>query len=375
MTSAPVFNFGGGGTRLADIKVEGESRVQNNFARSARWCADGSSILVTAEDRIIRVVKSLKETTIIACPDAVVSTSWYPSASGDNPATHCFVAGIRDSPVRLVDASDGRIRAQYPIVDHRERVIAPHSLAFNPDASKLYCGFDSAIEVFDVSNPGHGTSDRLVLAKDAQKGLVSALAFAPDYSGIFAAGDYNGAVALYSEGSAAPIQHVDGVVGGGVTQIAFNPIRPTMMLVAARRSGEIQAFDTRDLSKPVKGLQRDGWTNQRLDFGLDPWGRYLAVGDQRGTVKIWDTETLELVCARPLSNDAIGSVQMHPLEPWILTASGSRKTIDSTDSDNDSDEEASDNESSGSSDEDHTHSSHVLPPVSRSLGLALWSFT
>ena len=71
-------------------------------------------------------------------------------------------------------------RATYPIVDHRERMIVPHAMAFNLDASKsvtsfirsgpqlteirLYCGFDGAIEVFDVSNPGHDTSDRLKLA-------------------------------------------------------------------------------------------------------------------------------------------------------------------------------------------------------------------
>jgi len=59
---------------------------------------------------------------------------------------------------------------------NRERQVAPHSLAFNPTADKyvfsttfpldseriyrytrLYCGFDSAIEIFDVNRPGEGT--------------------------------------------------------------------------------------------------------------------------------------------------------------------------------------------------------------------------
>lgn len=28
-------------------------------------------------------------------------------------------------------------------------------------------------------------------------------------------------------------------------------------------------------------------TNQRLSFDIDPWGRYLAAGDNAGGVKIW----------------------------------------------------------------------------------------
>ena len=62
-------------------------------------------------------------------------------------------------------------------MDHRERQVAPHSLAFNVTANKyalpscilpdkciidlccfrLYCGFDSSIEIFDVHRPGEGT--------------------------------------------------------------------------------------------------------------------------------------------------------------------------------------------------------------------------
>ena len=44
------------------------------------------------------------------CPDAVLSTLWYPSASLNTPERFCFIASVRDSPVRLVDASDGRVR-------------------------------------------------------------------------------------------------------------------------------------------------------------------------------------------------------------------------------------------------------------------------
>jgi hypothetical protein len=69
-------------------------------------------------------------------PDSVNTALWYPSASRVAPETFCFVASVRDAPVRLVGASDGRIRASYPIVDHQERFVAPHSFAFNTAADK-----------------------------------------------------------------------------------------------------------------------------------------------------------------------------------------------------------------------------------------------
>jgi telomerase Cajal body protein 1 len=63
--------------------------------------------------------------------DSIVDYAWYPRATIQDPASFCFVASVRESPVKLLDASDGRLRASYRIVDHRERQIAPHSLAFN----------------------------------------------------------------------------------------------------------------------------------------------------------------------------------------------------------------------------------------------------
>ena len=84
----------------------------------------------------------------------IVDFAWYPTATYRDPASFCFVASVRECPVKLIDASDGRVsntnctlrtissnnfmqlRASYKIVDHRERQVAPHSLAFNPSASK-----------------------------------------------------------------------------------------------------------------------------------------------------------------------------------------------------------------------------------------------
>lgn len=129
------------------------------------------------------------------------------------------MASVRECPVKLLDASDGRasfyglpphppgsfqransslmlqLRASYPIVDHRERQVAPHSVAFNVGANRcvdpgseprfctlmyvtpclcgvrLYCGFEDAIEVFDIHRPGEGTRLRTTPSKKSRDGL------------------------------------------------------------------------------------------------------------------------------------------------------------------------------------------------------------
>lgn len=99
---------------------------------------DCTAVLTTAEDHVLRVLSGgdLSPSLEARQPDTVHAAVWHPAASASTPEAFCFAASVRDTPVRLVDAADGRIRASYPIVDHRERFIAPHSLAFNVGADK-----------------------------------------------------------------------------------------------------------------------------------------------------------------------------------------------------------------------------------------------
>ncbi|WWC67852.1 uncharacterized protein I206_101769 [Kwoniella pini CBS 10737] len=372
-------------------------QVKGNLWRSARWCVDGSAILSTTEDRSTRIHALNNEQEFVTKsyqqPDAIHSAIWYPTASISTPETFCFVASIRDTPVRLIDGNDGRIRASYPIIDHRERFLAPHSLAFNSSATKLYCGHENAIEVFDIASPGYDQGDRLKLVyakkeKGGQRGIISTISFCPDYSGTFAAGTFSGkgSVALYSEDTGStPLAHVEGLVGGGVTQIGWHPLNPNMMFVASRRSTQIQIYDTRDLTAPVTSLQRHGTSNQRLSFDVDPWGRWLSSGDEHGSVKIWDIATMDTIpiFEETLHSDAVGSVQFHPFKPLFLTCSGSRRHLqnsaryeDSEDSSDDSEE--STDETDDTDDEDkELHNGTLISrrkyPISQDASLQLWS--
>ncbi|KAG8215104.1 hypothetical protein J3R82DRAFT_8555 [Butyriboletus roseoflavus] len=120
---------------------------------------------------VSRTSLSLLHTKTFPQSAPIVDFTWYPGASQHNLPTFCFVASVRDCPVKLLDGRDGRLRASYSIVDHRERRIAPHSLAFNLAAAKLYCGFEDAIEIFDVQRPGEGERLPTTPSKKSKDGL------------------------------------------------------------------------------------------------------------------------------------------------------------------------------------------------------------
>ncbi|KAF7325105.1 hypothetical protein MKEN_00553600 [Mycena kentingensis (nom. inval.)] len=327
-----------------------------DFPRSAKWSCDGSALLVHSEKRCLHVVDPESGTTQILSQSApIVDCAWYPTASTANPAAFCLVATVRETPVKLLDASDGRLRASYRIVDHRERHIAPHSLAFNPMATRLYCGFESAIEVFDVSKPGDEGLRLLTSltkkSKDGLKGIISALAFQTIYDGsaLYAAGSLSATscnIAVYSEDDdkATPLLFLGGGPAAGVTQLKFNPAHPHILYASFRRHRAIYAWDLRgpcDMSVTVFSAAaddqtRDGCneeTNQKRLFDVDIGGRYLAVGDQDGDIAIFDLATASAgteaepratpILRFPAHGDAIGAVTFHPTLPRLVSVGGS----------------------------------------------------
>lgn len=388
----------------------------NNFTRCARWCADGSSLLVHCENRAFQLFNfpdnqgtqfSAHHKRTFSQSSAVVNFAWYPGASSSNAPAYCFVASVRDCPVKLLDASDGRLRASYPIVDHRERFIAPHSLAFNLTADKLYCGFEDAIEIFDIQQPGEG--DRLPTtpskkSKDGLKGIISSIAFSSSYD-YYAIGSLTPSsqamdnIALYSESNQAAIMPIGGAYSqSGVTQLKFNPTRPHILYAAFRRHDAIYAWDLRsDTSVPVKVFRtipdsRKILTNQKIEFDIDCAGRWLSVGDQNGCISIFDLgDSDELDSEQSLAialqnigpkmtfnahGDVVGCVAFQPLHSNLLSASGSRhfdEGIGEGDSDS-SDGDSTDQESDSGSQNMIAVSRRRSLPYVKDSSLKLWSF-
>ncbi|KAF9074309.1 WD40-repeat-containing domain protein [Rhodocollybia butyracea] len=387
-----------------------------NFARITKWSPDGSVHLSQCENRSFQLgAFNTDESEIeprireFRQPAPIVDYAWYPTASPRDPASFCFVASVRECPVKLLDASDGRLRASYPIIDHRERFIAPQSLAFNLSAQKLYCGFEDAIEVFDVAAPGEGirlptTPNKS--SKDGLKGIISAMAFSPSYdSDVFAAGSLNASranIALFSESQGqVPLMFLDGGLKAGVMQLQFNPMQPHLLYASFRRDMRIFCWDLRyNVDQPSKifgpmvstaqAVFKEP-TNQKHRFDIDISGSYLSVGRQDGTILIYDlneghsSELLDADHDTPLTiapglsfpahQDSVGSVAFHPTSARLLSSSGSRN-FDFTDSDSDSDLE----EGNDSGDAETCADTRVVllrskrQPKVQDASLKLWKF-
>ncbi|KAF9646530.1 WD40 repeat-like protein [Thelephora ganbajun] len=361
----PTYNTEQPPTLLNSRGLPKDANFPGNFARSAKWSPDGCVALFHCENRSFQILTPTSE-IVPQClyqPAPVVDYAWYPSATVNNPATFCFLASVRECPVKLLDASDGRLRASYSIVDHRERQIAPHCLSFNVNATKIYCGFEDAIEVFDVHRPGNNEGTRLHTTpskktKDGLKGIISSVAFCPDQTNeYFAAGTLapsNFNVALFSELTGEKTLMWVGCEGlrNSVSQLKFNPTNPSVLYASFRRNTRIYSWDLRgDTSIPLHVFQANDLdpgeiSNQKLMFDIDYAGRWLGVGDHKGDVRLFDlwntshtdsqTKPLSPTLKYTAHEDAIGSVGFNPLKTWLLTVAGSRNFDDDASESDDS---------------------------------------
>lgn len=405
---------------LSKTSLAPDPECKHNFARTLQWCSDGSSVMFQCENQSFQLFhaafggQDLIHALTLPQPAPIVDFLWYPGASQYNPPSYCFIASVRECPVKLLDGSNGKLRASYRIVDHCERQIAPHSLAFSLTTNKLYCGFQDAIEIFDVQRPGEGERLYMSFSKRDQmglKGIVSALAFCPTGS-YFAAGTLTPAsctatnIALYDESVRGGKQMLS--VGGihqrescGVVQLAFNPAQGHMLYAAFRRSPRLWAWDLRSPSIPIYRLEQGAaerteifeseliapqhdLTNQRIRFDIDHGGRWIATGDQAGNVAIYDigtgsqsrdaldcreiamlpTATKSISVIEPTlkfesHGDAVGAAAFRPLQSTLLTASGSRH-FSREGSESESDDDFSDTSSDISIESDEEDTAHPL---------------
>ena len=325
----------------------------NNTLRGVHWSPDGLCLLAASEDRKLRLFelpeKLQSEETIAAATDdaassnelpnpltilegdAIYDYAWYPAMDSAQPATCCFASSSREHPARLWDAYTGQCRASYVSYNHLDEIVAPHSLAFSPGTSKLYCGFERAIRIFDIARPGRECELRPTCAtkksRDGQRGIVSCFAFAPDYSGLFAAGSFSGTTGLYVESQPGLIFQLE-KHGGGITQLDFNH-DGTLLYSAARRDGEIRCWDVRMSCRVLATYKRGGTpTNQRIGFELfGSASQGLITACQDGSVLCYDTTNPSAEAATLLTfGDATNAATMHPKGlPLLAVATGERR--------------------------------------------------
>lgn len=147
--------------------------------------------------------------------------------------------------------------------------------------------------------------------------------------------------------------------GKGIVQLAWHPIYPEILVVALRRASALYVYDTSYLygmsrpchfgtptsssPTPMAKLHRDTRsTYQRLRFDMDSGGRFLVAGDEHGLIRVWTWSSIfargreSMHAIKPIyewraHNDAVGSVQFHPLDPNCLVSVGGARHWDDHD--------------------------------------------
>ncbi|BBN02469.1 telomerase Cajal body protein 1 [Marchantia polymorpha subsp. ruderalis] len=332
-----------------------QKTVENNFFKGLKWSPDGSCFLTSSENNSLHIfdlpsdaIEDCPEVDMSSCEDsfksslmvqegeAVYDFCWFPVMAASDTSSCVFATSSRDHPVHVWDATTGKLRCTYRAYDQMDEITAAYSISFNPAGSKLFCGYNKTIRIFDTSRPGREFTQHSTLtsAKDGQTGIISCLAFNAVNGGLLAAGSYNRTTALYDENSLELLFVLHGQQGG-VTQVMFSK-DGNFLYSGARKDPEILCWDIRNTAGVLYRLPRvTADTNQRVAFDIEPFGRHLGTGGQDGLVHFYDLQTGDWVNSFQAALDTVNSFCFHPSLPLAASASGHRRFVVDTEPDSD----------------------------------------
>ncbi|ORX60912.1 WD40 repeat-like protein [Piromyces finnis] len=332
----------------------------NNYFKGAKWSPDGTCILTSSNDNNLRIFElpdisnnkieeiNIKPALKVCDGESVYDYCWYPYMNSSDPSTSVFISASRDLPIHMWDAYYGTIRASYCTYDIYDQIVAPHSINFNLDGSKIFAGLNNLIQIFDISRPGQPINKKMTTptrkSKHGQKGIISCMDFNPDYSGLLAAGSLSKSIGIYDTNNSNELVYQQKKLKGGVIQVQFSPDGNYLYSVSRQTDGII-CWDIRNTGKQLCEYVRPGKTNQRISFDISKDGKYLISGDKDGYINVYElmhvikspealeelnNQKIEFKSIKPtyryeVNKDTITSVAFHPYYPIIFTCSGQRK--------------------------------------------------
>eukprot|EP01133_Synstelium_polycarpum_P001470 gene1470-1707_t len=274
--------------------------------------------------------------------DTIYDYCWHPAMNSSTPQTCLFASTSKNTPIHMWSAFTGALTASYVPWKDPDCLEAALSLTFNNDGTKLYAGFAKSIKIFDVERPGdtYVSFDTVIKRKRKEPladytpglpGLVSCLTFDPARAtGLFAASTYNGNIGLFDEANDVLVDilpYPKGAPLRGVTQTMFS--RDGYLVFAGyRKSSAIIGWDIRNTTaQEIHYFERSLDSNQRIQFDLDPSGKYLVTGGQDGTLSTFSLATSSLISSQHLSNTCLNAATFHPYLPLLATSFGQRHFI------------------------------------------------
>jgi WD40 repeat protein len=321
--------------QLADLQCN-----SGDFFKSCRLSPDGQTVLSTTETSCSVVLSSVPgehlqetlyytgqrsiETTKAVPPNKqiVVGESIYDA--GWHPASQHFFVTSRDHPIHLYSKETGSLQSNYAGYDHVDELDASTCVTCNLDGTLIYAGAaKGTVRAWDTECPGRPVFES---RSSRTKGLVSALAFCPDYSGAYAVGTYSNEVFVHVEGdapAAEPALQLRGL-DFAVTHLRWAP-DGAKLWVGGRNHDAIVCWDMRHTRSEVGRIQRKLATHQRFTFDLDPWGDVLLTGSQDGQLLAYCTKTFDLLSSVAVpEGNAVNGVSMHAFCALAAVATGQR---------------------------------------------------
>ncbi|XP_048221852.1 telomerase Cajal body protein 1 isoform X2 [Perognathus longimembris pacificus] len=297
------------------------SAQPENFLKGCKWAPDGSCILTSSADNVLRIYnlppELYHEEKQVEYAEMYQDLSVHVSLS--------VASSSRENPIHIWDAFTGELRASFRAYNHLDELTAAHSLCFSPDGSQLFCGFNRTVRIFSTSRPGRDCEVRATFAKkQGQSGIISCIAFSPAQP-LYACGSYSCSLGLYAREDGTRLALFRGHQGG-ITHLCFHP-DGNRFFSGARKDAELLCWDLRQPGHPLWSLNREVTTNQRIYFDLDPSGQFLVSGSTSGVVSVWDISDYgkpEPVLSFVPQQDCTNGVSLHPSLPLLATASGQR---------------------------------------------------
>ncbi|KAI9158251.1 Guanine nucleotide-binding protein negative regulator 1 [Paramyrothecium foliicola] len=358
-----------------DVSSGGSRR----FFASARWSADGTSLLVGASDQTVTTFvlsadlleptegpRALEAQATVRLPEPSQVIAPAPYFSLADPTTQTFLVGCRDHPLQLYhvfpeDEHAPPVCAYKLIRKETEEYITPSALLWQYPGTHFICGSANRIDMFDMSKPGSDgpvvtvptIPSRRHISKGSgvgMKGTVAALAASPpdaDGGSIIAAGTWTRWIGLYDLNrtdrvvanwsiSDVDTTHFNAAMGGqGISQIMWSPCG-RYLIVNERHADGLLVYDIRGTGQALSILSgRATTTQQRLNcdvFSSDSYsgGFEVWAGSDDGTVHVWDNAGSNVgLCSADWSwkaHDApIGSTVLHSSGSVAATCSGGWK--------------------------------------------------
>lgn len=332
--------------------------TSQHYTKGVLFSPDGTCILTTVNSRGMlcyelpqdlygkdeiseeRDVNLLNPVIEVKAVGNIYDFAWYPFMSSYDAATCFWISSTQNEPIKMFDAFNGSYKCSFRGYDAADELEAALSVCFSSDGTCIYGGYKKSIKIFTTTVPGRDYD--IINTKEP----ISCLATNYYENTILAAGSWNKYVSLIDTRDYLTIDTLYGH-SGGVTFLKYSP-NGEYLVSGSRKDANLLLWDMRNLSLPLYKFKRRVDNNQKVYFDVSVGSTWLASGDTRGLLHLWNLRDLNedgfpKETQFPLHQDSLTGVSMHPYLPIIATSSGQFKFFEEGEINESEEEEIVDN--------------------------------